>query len=110
MTTVVLFFLAAGAATTLRVSAVHLWPGAERGTLLINVAGSFALGLMGGLTGPTVTIVGTGALGAMTTFSTFVGDASALAEERDTKTSAIYILLTLIGGTLAALVGIILAR
>jgi len=110
MTTVVLFFLAAGAATTLRVSAVHLWPGAERGTLLINVAGSFALGLMAGLTGPTVTIVGTGALGAMTTFSTFVGDAEALAEERDTKTSAIYILLTLIGGTLAALVGIILAR
>ncbi|MBM16042.1 MAG: hypothetical protein CL436_05420 [Acidimicrobiaceae bacterium] len=106
---VVLFALVAAAATALRIVAVHIWPGAERGTLLVNVAGSFALGLMAGLTGPAVTIIGAGGLGALTTFSAFVADTSAVADERGVRSSAAYVSLTLVGGTLAALAGIALA-
>jgi CrcB protein len=106
---IVLFALAAAAATALRIVAVHIWPGAERGTLLVNVAGSFALGLMAGLTGPAVTIIGAGGLGALTTFSAFAADTSAVADERGVRSSAVYVSLTLVGGTLAALAGIALA-
>ena len=89
MNTVVLFTLVAAAATALRVVAVHVWPGAERGTLLVNVAGSFVL--------------------ALTTFSAFVADTSAVADDRGVRSSAVYVSLTLVGGTLAALAGITLA-
>ena len=109
MSNVVLFALVAAAATALRIVAVHIWPGAERGTLLVNVAGSFALGLMAGLTGPAVTIIGAGGLGALTTFSAFAADTSAVADERGVRSSAVYVSLTLVGGTLAALAGIALA-
>lgn len=50
------------------------------GTLLINVSGSFALGLLVGLAAHhgvragVVTVLGTGLLGAYTTFSTFSYD------------------------------------
>jgi CrcB protein len=108
MSTVILFALVAAAATALRTVAVHVWPGAERGTLLVNVAGSFALGLMAGLTGPAMTIVATGGLGALTTFSAFVADTSAVADDRGIRSSAVYVSLTLVGGTMAALVGIAL--
>ncbi|MBS1265831.1 MAG: putative fluoride ion transporter CrcB [Acidimicrobiaceae bacterium] len=109
MSTVILFALVAAAATALRTVAVHVWPGAERGTLLVNVAGSFALGLMAGLTGPAMTIVATGGLGALTTFSAFVADTSAVADDRGIRSSAVYVSLTLVGGTMAALAGIALA-
>lgn len=109
MTTVLLFALAAGAATALRLAAVHIWPGVERGTLVVNVAGSFALGLMAGWTGPGLTIIGAGGLGALTTFSAFVADTSALADERGIPAGGVYVALTLIGGMVAALGGIALA-
>ena len=80
MTTVVLFALAAGTGAAVRGAVVHIWPGGHRGTLLVNVAGSLALGLLAGWSGPTVTILGSGALGAMTTFSTFAADAAEAAE------------------------------
>jgi CrcB protein len=50
------------------------------GTLAVNAAGSFALGVL--VSSPTTTrarlFVGTGALSSFTTYSTFVGDAVAL--------------------------------
>jgi len=55
------------------------------GTLLINVTGSFALGLLVGLAERhgvrmgIVTVLGTGLLGAYTTYSTFAFDTVALA-------------------------------
>ena len=51
------------------------------GTVLVNVSGSFALGLLAGAAPPVVTAVGTGGLGAYTTFSSFARDAVALAED-----------------------------
>jgi CrcB protein len=64
----------------------RLGPSFPYGTLLINVTGSFLLGLLTGLaehhglnTG-LVTVLGTGLLGAYTTFSTFSVDTVGLAE------------------------------
>ena len=87
-----LFLLAAGALGTAARYGLTLWiqngPGARLefplATLLINVAGSFALGLVAMLAlhkwlSPELkTIVGTGFCGAFTTFSTFELEASAL--------------------------------
>jgi len=49
---------------------------------LVNVSGSFLLGLLSELTSPAITVLGVGALGAYTTFSTFARDTFALAEQR----------------------------
>ncbi len=64
----------------------RLGPSFPYGTLLINVTGSFVLGLLTGLAEhhgvPTgvVTVLGTGLLGAYTTFSTFAYETVGLAE------------------------------
>ena len=48
------------------------------GTLIVNVTGSFLLGLLSNATPTTMTVVGVGGLGAYTTFSSFARDAVAL--------------------------------
>ena len=103
MTTVVLFALAAGTGAAVRGAVVHIWPGGHRGTLVVNVAGSLALGLLAGWSGPTVTILGSGALGALTTFSTFAADA---AEEGGLVRGAVYVGAILTLGMAAAFTGI----
>jgi CrcB protein len=52
------------------------------GTVVVNVTGSFGLGLLAGVDAPTLTILGTGLLGAFTTFSSFARDAVPLAEQK----------------------------
>ena len=106
MTTVVLFALAAGTGAAVRGAVVHIWPGGHRGTLLVNVAGSLALGLLAGWSGPTVTILGSGALGAMTTFSTFAADAAEATEEGGLVRGAVYVGAILTLGMAAAFTGI----
>jgi len=51
------------------------------GTLAVNVAGSFALGLLTGasVTGDAILLAGTGFLGAFTTFSTWLVESERLA-------------------------------
>lgn len=75
--TAVMFIGAAalGAATR---QAINLRGWAWRGTLLANVAGSFLLGLLvaSGPSASVATVVGTGYLGSLTTFSTFALEAS----------------------------------
>lgn len=106
MTTVVLFALAAGTGAAVRGAVVHIWPGGHRGTLVVNVAGSLALGLLAGWSGPTVTILGSGALGALTTFSTFAADAAVAAEEGGLVRGAVYVGAILTLGMAAAFTGI----
>ncbi len=82
------------------------------GTWVINVSGAFALGLLVGLGAahrvPTwlVTFVGTGFLGAYTTFSTFSADTLRLVEDGETGTAMLNIALSLGVGLLAAATGL----
>lgn len=73
-------------------------------TLLVNLTGSFALGCLVGsdIGAPATTIVGTGLLGAYTTFSTFARELHE--DERPGR----YLLLSVGGGIAAALAGLAL--
>ena len=86
-------------------------------TLIINVLGSFLMGLLFFLTverivmSPTVrTGILTGGLGGLTTFSTFSMEALLLAENGQTGRALLYILLSVVLGVTAAFVGATLAR
>ena len=79
------------------------------GTLLVNVLGSFLLGLLWGVAPPMATVAGTAGLGAFTTFSSFARDAVALAEQRQVASAVLYVTLTVIAGVTAAAAGVALA-
>ena len=64
------------------------------GTLLVNVSGSFALGLLHGAAPPILTAIGSGGLGAYTTFSSFARDAVALVEEGQRWWAGAYVAAT----------------
>ncbi len=76
------------------------------GTLVVNVVGSFALGLLvsRATTTRTQLFVGTGALSSFTTYSTFVGDAVALGSLSGTA----YVAASYAIGFAAALVGLLI--
>jgi fluoride exporter len=80
------------------------------GTLVINASGAFALGLLHGATPSVVTVVGTGGLGAYTTFSSFARDAVALADQREWARAVGYVVATLVAGVAAAVAGLALSR
>jgi len=101
-----LAFVAAAAAGALaRAEAGRRWnrhDGMPVGTLVVNVTGSFLLGLLAGVGTATLTILGVGALGAFTTFSSFARDAVALAELRRVKAAAFYVGATCVLGLATA--------
>jgi CrcB protein len=92
-----------------RVDGVVPW-----GILLVNVSGSFLLGLVTGLAlhhglGRTPRIViGTGFCGAFTTFSTFTYETVRLLEEGDVAEAFANLGLTLLLGGVAAALGLAL--
>ena len=111
MTTVICFVVFAGAGAALRWLAVDTWPGGYRVTLSINVVGALALGLLGTWTGPGLTVIGTGALGSLTTFSTFASDTADLGEGDPGHTHAVgYVVLTLTLGVGAAWLGLAISE
>lgn len=79
------------------------------GTLLVNVLGSFLLGLLWDVAPPMVTVAGTAGLGALTTFSGFARDAVALAEQRQVAQAALYVAVSATAGIAAAALGVALA-
>lgn len=85
------------------------------GTLAVNVSGSFVLGLIAGLalyhglSRPPKLVLGTGLLGAYTTFSTFSFETLQLAEAGESRAAAVNVLGSVIAGTLAAAAGLGLA-
>lgn len=85
------------------------------GTLAVNLTGAFALGFVAGLFAAhhvshnLETIIGTGLLGAFTTFSTFTFESMRLTEEGAWRALSIYLTTTLVGGLLAAALGLWLA-
>jgi len=84
------------------------------GTLVINVSGSFVLGVLAGLAAhhgvpsSVGTVVGTGLLGAYTTFSTFSVDTVGLVEHRRARAAVANLGAGLVLGLGAAAVGLVL--
>ncbi len=86
-------------------------------TLAINLTGSAALGLVLVLLAVHIPrrrlprmLIGTGFIGAYTTFSTFAVEAVTLARHGRVPVAAAYVGVTLVGGLLAVWAGITLAR
>ena len=69
--------LLGGLGAVARVRLTELGGGAVRGTLGVNLAGSFVFGALvgAGLRGDALLLVGGGLLGALTTFSTWLAEA-----------------------------------
>jgi len=82
------------------------------GTLVVNVSGSFALGVVVGLLlahglDPDVrTVVGTGFLGAYTTFSTYAYETVRRGEEGHPRVAVTYAVGSIVAATVAAAVGL----
>ena len=111
MITVAGFALAAALGALARAEAGRRWnrhDGFPVGTFVVNVSGSFALGLLWDVAPPVITVVGVAGLGAFTTFSSFARDLVALVEVRRTVMASIYLCLTCAGSIAAAGAGIAL--
>jgi CrcB protein len=78
------------------------------GTLLVNVVGSFALGLLHDVGPPVITVLGIGGLGAFTTFSSFARDTVALAEAHQVVLCVTYVVVSCAAGIGAAAIGMAL--
>lgn len=85
------------------------------GTFLVNVSGSLALGFLTGLVlyhglgSVPKTVLGTGFLGAYTTFSTYTYETVRRAEQSEVGIAAVYAIASLIIGVGAAALGLVLA-
>ncbi len=113
MITAVAFVAAAAAGALARAEAGRRWnrhDGFAFGTLIVNVTGSFLLGMLSHAAPATVTVVGVGGLGAYTTFSSFARDAVALAERRQVVTAAMYVATTCVLGIAAAWAGVLITE
>jgi fluoride exporter len=84
------------------------------GTFVVNVSGCFVLGIISGfalyhgLGATTRTVLGTGAMGAYTTFSTFSFETVRLAEEGDVNDALRYAAASFVVGLAAASAGLAL--
>ena len=107
MLTVLGFTALAGAGAGLRFLAPDRWPGGPRGTLVVNVIGSLALGLLAGASAPVPVVVGVGGLGALTTFSTFAAATLDLAANRPVRAVG-HVLPSVVLGVAAAAAGLAL--
>lgn len=101
---------------TQRTIGARLWsvdPAWPIGTLVVNLLGCFALGLLGGAAeraAPELRLVlGAGFLGAFTTFSTFGVEALDLLQ-RNVEAALLYLATSVVGGLIAAWGGLTLAR
>jgi CrcB protein len=85
------------------------------GTMVVNVSGSFVLGLLTGLAtyhgmprAPRL-VLGTGFVGAYTTFSTFSFETMQLVERGDARPAMANVAASAVAGGLAAAAGLALA-
>jgi CrcB protein len=108
VTRVVLIALAGAVGAVLRSLVDSAVP--RYGTVVVNVLGSFVLGLVVGLTGTGTTrlVLGTGLCGAFTTFSAFSFETVRLAEERSTAAATANVVVTVVLCTAAAAIGLAL--
>lgn len=112
MITAMAFVVAAAAGALARAEAGRRWnrhDGIAVGTVVVNVTGSFLLGLLADTTGPTLTVLGVAALGAYTTFSSFARDVVALGEARQFAVAGLYVAATYGFGIAAASLAVAIA-
>lgn len=78
------------------------------GTLVVNLSGAFALGLVGGAVSPgrTTLLLGTGVIGAYTTFSTWMFETQRLGEERRLRLGFANVWMSTAGGLALAALGL----
>jgi fluoride exporter len=85
------------------------------GTFVVNVTGSFALGFVTGLAlyhslaATPKAVVGTGFIGAYTTFSTYAYETVDVAERESSRLGGTYAIVSLVAGVAAATLGLVLA-
>ena len=111
MITALGFVIAAAAGALSRAEAGRRWnrhEGLALGTIVVNVTGSFVLGLLVNVAPPALTVFGAGGLGAYTTFSSFARDAVAIGGQQ-LVWGAVYVGATLTLGVTAAAVGVAVA-
>ena len=77
------------------------------GTLVVNLSGSFCLGLLVGLSvaGDALLLAGTATLGSFTTFSTWMLETERLGEEGEERLAGANIVVSLIAGLAATIAG-----
>jgi CrcB protein len=75
------------------------------GTLLVNLVGSFLLGLLSGTSENTMAIAGVGALGAFTTFSTYISQIECIYRESELSDAVFYAIGAILAGVGAAYLG-----
>lgn len=88
------------------------------GTMLINIFGSLAMGLLVGVLARTLPpgqedirlLVAVGVLGGFTTFSAFSLDAMTLFERGELAAAALYVLLSVVLSVLALYCGLLVTR
>ncbi len=88
--------------------AVRLGRDFPYGTLTVNLSGALALGVLAGAVSSdeTTRLLGTGLLGAYTTFSTWALESHRLAEEGEGRLGALNFLVSLVLGIAAAWIGL----
>jgi CrcB protein len=77
------------------------------GTLVVNLSGALALGVLVGAAvhGDAYRVVATGAIGAYTTFSTWMFESQRLGEDGEMRLGALNLAVSLVAGILAVWVG-----
>jgi CrcB protein len=82
------------------------------GTLVVNLSGAFVLGLLTGLalSHDAALVAGTAAVGSYTTFSTWMYETQRLDEERQHRSAALNVVVSIALGVAAAALGRALAR
>lgn len=77
------------------------------GTLAVNISGAFLLGFLGGLalSKDAALVVGTGFVGAYTTFSTWMLETHRLGEERQTWAALANVVVSVVLGIAAVVLG-----
>lgn len=77
------------------------------GTLVVNLSGAFALGVLvsAAVSSDTSRLLGTGFLGGYTTFSTWMFESQRLAEDGRARSAALNVAISLLAGVLAAWLG-----